>query len=175
MRLVKVLGRSLPHPFGSVALHRWRHVCVDLPGHVGARVVEALGDDLDIDALGERQRRPGVTQTVEHEAGVAQMGELEEVVANDGKSFYFSHAPVERSFEYLEDTRTAGRIETPAYYWDQDDVPAPGKLPTYTPIGPFASWRITLRDNELKNPVDWSTSTGVRMEFHIRHTGFDGG
>ncbi len=47
---------------------------VDLARDMGARVVEALGDDLDVDALGESQRCPGVTQTVEYEAGERSVG-----------------------------------------------------------------------------------------------------
>jgi hypothetical protein len=43
------------NPLGSVALHRWRHVRVDLPRHVSARVVEPFADDLDVDALVQRK------------------------------------------------------------------------------------------------------------------------
>lgn len=57
------------HPLGGVALHGWRDVGVDLPRHVGARVVEALGDDLDVDAFVEGEGRPSVTQTVKDQSG----------------------------------------------------------------------------------------------------------
>ena len=40
----------LGHPLGGVALHRRRDVGVDLPRDVGAGVVQALADDLDVDA-----------------------------------------------------------------------------------------------------------------------------
>lgn len=41
----------LRHTLGSIALH-WRgDVGVDLPRHEGARVVEPVADDLDVDAL----------------------------------------------------------------------------------------------------------------------------
>ena len=38
---------------------------VDLAGDVGGRVVQALADDLDVDACPERQCRPGVAESVE--------------------------------------------------------------------------------------------------------------
>jgi hypothetical protein len=41
------------YPLCSVALHRGSDVSVDLTCHVGARVVEAFRDDLDVDALVE--------------------------------------------------------------------------------------------------------------------------
>ena len=53
---------------GGVALHRWSDVGVDLPCHVGARMVEALAHDLDVDALAECQRGPGMTEPVEDQA-----------------------------------------------------------------------------------------------------------
>jgi hypothetical protein len=51
--------------FGGVALHRWRHVGVDLPCDVGAAVVETLADDLDVDGSGEGEGGPGVAEAVE--------------------------------------------------------------------------------------------------------------
>src|SRR4051794_30692749 len=55
------------NPLSRVALHRWGDVRVDLARHEGARVVEPVADDLDVDALVQRQRRPGVAQAVERQ------------------------------------------------------------------------------------------------------------
>ena len=38
---------------------------VDLAGDVRTAVVEALADDLDVDAGAQRERGPGVAQTVQ--------------------------------------------------------------------------------------------------------------
>ena len=55
-------------PFRGIALHRRRDVGVDLPGDVRTRVVQPLGDDLDVDSLLEGQSCPGVPQAVEDES-----------------------------------------------------------------------------------------------------------
>ena len=57
----------LRHPVGGVAAHRRGDVGVDLAGDVGAGVVEAVADDLDVDAGLEGEGGPGVAEAVEAE------------------------------------------------------------------------------------------------------------
>lgn len=53
--------------FGSIALHRWRDVGVDLTGDGRAAVVQAFADDLDVDARSQRQRRPRVAEAMQRD------------------------------------------------------------------------------------------------------------
>lgn len=50
----------LRNSLSSITLHGRRHVGVNLPGHEGARVVEPVAYDLDVNALVESEGRPGV-------------------------------------------------------------------------------------------------------------------
>ena len=52
---------------GGIALHGWGDVGVDLSRDVGAAVVEALADDLDVDTGAQGERCPRVAEAVERD------------------------------------------------------------------------------------------------------------
>jgi hypothetical protein len=62
------------HAVGGVGLHGPGDVGVDLAGDVGAAVVEAVADDVDVDAFLEGEGGPGVAEAVELEAGERFVG-----------------------------------------------------------------------------------------------------
>jgi hypothetical protein len=99
---------------------------------------------------------------------VTQQGE-EQIVPRDGLGpTYITHDPIDKVFKY----RLAGpipsdaAIETRATYW----IASPdGALPSHTPIGPFATWRISVDPaTDFKGDIPWDQLTGIRMEFFVR-------
>lgn len=95
----------------------------------------------------------------------------EQLAHPSGKLVDVEHDPVERVFEYRPgaEAGTAAAIETRAQFWE--DTPK-GQLPSITPVGPFGTWRIGLRPQDLAKDVDWSALTQIRLEFFVRYQGF---
>ena len=82
------------------------------------------------------------------------------------------HAPVENTFEYS----TTGpwpsdaAVLTKATYGGST---TPRKLPHYTPIGPFARWRIGVRTQNAAKSIHWEKLESIRLEFYISYQGFE--
>lgn len=102
---------------------------------------------------------------------LTQMGD-EQIVSPNGEVLAVEHDPVEKVFEYVASQPSENKIETRACYWAPT---VPGELPTHTPIGPFATWRIGLRPQDLAQDVDWNMLTDrltqIRLEFTVRSQG----
>lgn len=85
-----------------------------------------------------------------------------------------SHDPVSSVFSYKVgvDAPSEAAIETPVTYWDPDvGDQTILHVPDLTPIGPFATWQIALRPEEISPQVDWTALTEIRLEFFVRFHG----
>lgn len=99
---------------------------------------------------------------------VTQTGDLEEIVdQEDGSSHFFTHSPVERRFEHLVKGDGSVQVESRACFWPAHDALVAERLPTYSPIGPFATWQVVVKDSEQEGEVDWSGLSAVRLEFVV--------
>lgn len=84
------------------------------------------------------------------------------------------HDPIERMFEYNVRAANGRQIETAAHYWDTESDGSLSRRPDHTPVGPFTTWRVGLRPQEISEDTDWRALTGVRLEFFVRFRPFTG-
>lgn len=85
------------------------------------------------------------------------------------------HDPIERLFEYNVCAPGGRLIETAAHYWDSESDGSLSRRPDHTPVGPFATWRVAVRPQEISEDTNWAALTGVRLEFFVRVRPFTGG
>jgi len=101
---------------------------------------------------------------------LTQMGE-EMIVKPTGEIVPVTHDQIEKAFEYSINKPVPDpmAVVTPAKYWGEAQ---PGQLPELTPIGPFATWRVSLRNQDVSKQIKWDTLESIRMEFFVRWVAF---
>jgi hypothetical protein len=99
---------------------------------------------------------------------LTQQGDEKITPSSGGDPVSMRHVPVPALFEYSTKKTwpSDGAVVTATEYWKPLVT---GQLPTCTPIGPFATWRIALRAADFTDSkIAWDSLTEIQLEFYVR-------